>query len=86
MVPPGTDGRVAYEYLRRLIGSLRDRALVFVGIGTLMTILGGVGLVEVLTDSDPDAYSALKGVLVLVVLGMSLLGYGILRLARLTRD
>jgi hypothetical protein len=85
MVPPGADYRAAYAYLQGHRNSLRQRALIFLGIGA---VVGGLGVLAVLGqigNSGPDAYDVYKGAMMILIIGLTFLGFGIFRLARITR-
>jgi hypothetical protein len=83
MVPPGEDPRPAYAFLHNHAASIRRQGLALAGVGCVITALGALCLVSLATDgfADPEA---VKGAVVIFVLGATLLGYGVFRLARMT--
>jgi hypothetical protein len=83
MVPPGGDPRPAYAFLHDQAASVRRQGLALAGVGCVVTAFGALCLLGMASDgwSDPGA---VKGAVVIFVLGATLLGYGVLRLARMT--
>jgi hypothetical protein len=85
MVPPGADYRAANAYLQGHRSSLRQRALIFFSIGAVVTAIGVLAVLGQIGNSGPDAYGVYKGALTILIIGLTFLGFGILRLARITR-
>lgn len=85
MVPPGADYRAAQTYLQGHLSSLRRRALILFGIGAVVTALGFLAVLGQAGSSGPDAYDGYKGALMILILGLTFLGFGIFRMARITR-